>query len=113
MLMRNRDNYQPWIVKHPTISYEDPNSSPVGSKTKANSQRIICDGCYILDNHILSDCNHSIIDPETTVRNYEALDADRKDHVPDKYYIVAKTLLKENPEHQLAQEVKETSQPKT
>lgn len=53
-------------------------------------QQFLC-----LDDNILADCKHSITDPDTIVRSYEVLDADRKASVLNKYYLAAKTLLKE------------------
>lgn len=62
--------------------------------------------------HILQDCKHSIADPDTMVSNYPAFDANRKSHIPDKYYLAVKNIVKGTLEHQLAQEGKETRQPK-
>lgn len=110
--MRGLDNHQPRTIKPPTIPHEYSNSTRVGWKTKANLSRLICYICYVPNDHTLPDYKHSITDPDTIVRNYEALNVDSKARVPDKYDLAEKTLLKGDHKHQLAQEFKETTQPK-
>lgn len=84
----------------------------MGWQAKSSSPQISCHGFYVKEYHILPECKHSLTDLNFIARSYEALNADEKARVPDKYYLAAKTLLMENPGHTLAQEVKETIQPK-
>lgn len=65
-----------------------------------------------MDDRILPYCKHSITDPDTIIRYYEALETDNKARLTHNYYLAAKKPVKGTPEHQLAEEVKETRQGK-
>lgn len=93
MLMCRRDTYHPRIINPLTIPYEEA-STLVGWKSKNDSRRIICHGCYIPDYHILPAFKHSIADLDTLFPNYEPLDAYEKAIVPDEYYFATQTLIK-------------------
>lgn len=110
MLMRN--HIQTRIVKPPKIPYQTGSSTRVGWQTRSNSPRIFCHGCYLKDDHILPECKHYITEQNFIISSYEDLKADEKDRFPYKYNPATKTLAKGTPEHTLAQEVKEKSQPK-
>lgn len=91
MIMRDYNGNKALLVKHPIIVYEEGHTNRVGWKIKEKT-KIILHGCYVPDNHIISGFKHSLTNPNTIVRNHEALYADRKDLFPEKNYTAANTL---------------------